>query len=211
MVTGENATDWDLLIVDIDSRDRAINFYQKNRRYLVGMAMTASPRGYHIWTKADKSLNVPSSVSEAYDIRCRKGLSTEPDSKKHVVTPSGTVTKVYEFVPGLEFKGSIESLPEFRPEWIIKPKKEPLKPYRAHDGLAKRVEWARRDIDQIWAEGSNGELEVFKVACILIQRYGLPEEMALHELRVWNCSHADPPAKESVLQYKISESLRLKR
>ena len=64
--------------------------------------------------------------------------------------------------------------------------------------------------DQVIAEVLNGDANAFRVACVLVQKFDLPPDVALEEMRIWNQSCAVPPWPEKRLEYKISEAERLK-
>lgn len=72
-----------------------------------------------------------------------------------------------------------------------------------------RLQRARLYVSTIHAhEGSRGDTQAYKAACALIRKFGLSEQEALDELRIWNAYNAHPPFEDSRLRYKISEALK---
>lgn len=101
-------------------------------------------------------------------------------------------------------------LPRFDAEWIgVRKCSVPQTLTRVEDvdGVRRR---ARNYIARIHSiSGKGGDLQLFRAACVLVQRFGLPEDIALEELRSWNMTNAEPPWTDSRLTHKINEALRL--
>jgi hypothetical protein len=93
-------------------------------------------------------------------------------------------------------------LPAKQKVGVIQPSGDPVK-------MANR---ARKYIAKILSiEGSGGDRQLFRAACALIQKFNLPEEIALDELRRWNTQgNAQPEWSDDRLVYKIQEAVRLK-
>ena len=93
-------------------------------------------------------------------------------------------------------------LPEKRKVVVVEPSGNPTK-------MAER---ARMYIAKIFSiEGRGGDRQLFRAACALIQKFNLPEGIALDELRRWNTQgNAQPEWGDDRLVYKIQEACRLK-
>ena len=85
---------------------------------------------------------------------------------------------------------------------VIQPSGDPLE-------MADR---ARKYIAKIFSiEGKGGDRQLFRAACVLIQKFNLPEDVALDELRRWNTQgNSQPEWPDDRLVYKIREAARLK-
>ena len=58
--------------------------------------------------------------------------------------------------------------------------------------------------------GQGGDTQLFRAACIAVQKFNLPADEAMEEMRIFNAYNCDPPWPESRLHYKVQEALRLK-
>ena len=85
---------------------------------------------------------------------------------------------------------------------VVQPSGDPLE-------MADR---ARKYIAKIFSiEGKGGDRQLFRAACALIQKFNLPGEIALEELRRWNGQgNAQPEWPDDRLVYKIREAARLR-
>lgn len=102
--------------------------------------------------------------------------------------------------------------PLFDPSWIARHqgRQESIvyEERRCEDRICQR---ARKYVARMHSiAGSGGDLNLFRVACVLIQKFGLPFDIALEELRRWNSTNAQPPWDDKRLRYKLNEALRLK-
>lgn len=70
---------------------------------------------------------------------------------------------------------------------------------------------ARKYVERMFSiAGQGGDLSLFRVACVLIQKFELSFDIALEELRRWNQTNAEPPWDDKRLRYKLNEALKLK-
>ena len=105
-----------------------------------------------------------------------------------------------------------ENLPRMPTDWLVDAERaaravqEPRPP-------PGESEWVRRVLfDEYWSiEHANGDLNLFRAACFLVQRAGLTDGQALALLREWNLTNAKPPWPDNRLVYKVSEARKLKR
>ena len=101
-------------------------------------------------------------------------------------------------------------LAEFDPSWIAdRPSMTPAVDVdQATELIVRR---ARLYVDRIFSvSGQGGDMQLFRAACSLVQKFQLPEHIALDLLRQWNRTNAEPPWADARLIYKIKEAVRLK-
>lgn len=102
--------------------------------------------------------------------------------------------------------------PRFDPSWIVRRNDKPISiafDDRCNDDQI-RIR-ARKYVERMFSvSGQGGDRNLFRVACVLIQKFGLPFDTALEELRRWNQTNAEPPWNDKRLQYKLNEAMRLK-
>jgi len=96
----------------------------------------------------------------------------------------------------------------YDPSWFPLQVREPM---AALDGPSDEARGrARLYVSRIRAEEGIRDVTAFRVACVLIQKFGLPPGVALEEMRVWNQACCTPGLSEDRLRYKCSEAERLK-
>lgn len=86
----------------------------------------------------------------------------------------------------------------------IIPIRRSVQDFRSHEAVMER---ARKYITRIpgAVSGNNGHNNTFHVACVLVLRFGLPEEAALECLREWNDT-CDPPWPDRDLVHKVKSA-----
>lgn len=102
------------------------------------------------------------------------------------------------------------ALTEYNPNWFREPEIYPIP--KLVDGTEDTnfVRYrARRYASKIEAVQGSRDATAFRVACVLVQKFGLDAGEALEELKIWNHYRVSPPLPESRLAYKIRESIKL--
>lgn len=189
-------------VADTDTREQAV-WWWENRTRTPWLVKT--PRGgIHFYYKGSPDL--PCGQYDDWDLRAGcKGYVAGPGSVR------GNVR--YELIGAITL-----DLPAFDPEWIPEQRREkstvPLECVVEHgEDIVRRILRARAFIKKIFSiEGEGGDKGLFRAASALTQKFELPAEVALEELRAWNAGgNARPAWPDSRLVYKIEESLRIKQ
>ena len=91
---------------------------------------------------------------------------------------------------------------EYDPSWL------PQKTYRVQEPVENGTrEQARAYIAKIRSvAGQGGDNAAFRAATALVQKFGLGQEEALEEMRIWNTYCAEPRWPESRLRYKLDQA-----
>ncbi len=101
----------------------------------------------------------------------------------------------------------------YDPQWFAGLSARPSGPPLALDGQAPDVIRfrARCYVARIPSiSGQSGEKQLFRAACALVRRFGLPPGEALDELRIWNGYCARPPWPDAKLRHTIRQALKYK-
>jgi hypothetical protein len=84
----------------------------------------------------------------------------------------------------------------------------PIVPTKAYAGV-RSVEQAQRYLKRVpgAVAGSNGHNATFRVACLLVGRFGLVADQALELLTDWNRT-CQPPWEEWELRHKVADAIK---
>jgi len=187
-----------IAVADTDTREKAV-WWWENRERTPWMVRT--PRGgVHFYYQGNPDL--PNGQYGDWDLRAGgKGYVCGPDSIRGGIR--------YELVGQITL-----DLPLFDPSWLPESSKETGKPLERvvepGEDIVVRIKRARgfmRKIVSVSGSGT-GDRELFRAASALIQKFDIPEVVALEELRRWNQTNAKPPWPDSRLRYKIEQAIK---
>jgi hypothetical protein len=140
-----------------------------------------------------------------------RGMDLDLKFTGHTCLPNTTIDGVpYRFEIGPQRP---RDLRPFDPAWI----REEVKSVVTRSFVAtdqRKIDSAQRALDRRYSiAGAGGDLELFKVCCLLCQFYDLDEDTSLSLVRDWNADgiHCVPPWDDARLVYKIREARRLKK
>lgn len=180
-------------VIDCESRQDA-EWFVKHRSDSPVIVQTT--RGYHLYFRYPGSGEIRNAAKVTdeggrarYDIRGEGG---------YVVAPPSTVGEwTYQFVFGRMFE-SVDSLPEFNPDWCPKQAS-----YRNHSGREYTDAFAY--ISKIQAvSGQAGHNDTWRAVSIL-RDAGVGETEALAAMSEWNRTNADPEWSMPELLHKVKD------
>lgn len=182
-------------VIDFDDKDKAREFFKMNKLELKTMVETR--KGVHFYYRLGP-LEVRNSQKKdgyPYDVRGEGGYVVYPDSQVDGWT--------YKFVRG---HGQVElvSLPLIRAE-LIPPAADRAKPIE--DEHLRRVYRARLWIQKVpgAVSGQGGHNATYRVACHLVQRFGLSVTEAMPLFLAWNDT-CKPPWSFHALSKKLNDA-----
>lgn len=103
----------------------------------------------------------------------------------------------------------LSKLPVFDPSWLAK-ERQFKSASKIEPGFADPVTRAAAYVAKVPGAiaGQGGHNVTFRVACLLVQRFGLPAEQAYPLMLVWNAS-CQPPWKPIEIRRKLEEAIRV--
>lgn len=174
-------------VIDCESREDAEWFWKNHG---ITNAVVKTRRGYHLYFR-HPGFPVKNAVrvDDRYDVRGDAGISVLP--------PSGFDGGKYEWV--MPFTGQ-EKLPLFKAEWRPETKVK----YQGAE-TSKLISNGLAYISKIRAVQGSGyaDKNTYRAACAL-KAAGMTHQEALHSLRMWNQTNAEPPWEDSVILHKIN-------
>ena len=212
-----------IVAVDADTRDNARDLYRVLPKT---SAMQKTPNGGHFLYRWPEGADIGPMVKTTI-----KGIQCDirGEASYIAIAPSIHPTgKQYEWI---NWPWNLKDVPEFDPEWVdtCKPPSDHLvnheeracKPLthrtgrlervvEAGDDIVVRIKRARgfmRSIVSVSGSGT-GDQQLFRAASALIQKFDIPEAVALEELRAWNQTNAKPPWPDERLRYKIEQAVK---
>jgi hypothetical protein len=183
------------VVIDFDDKAKAREFFRANKREL--MTMVETRKGVHFYFRLGdfEVRNSQKKEGYDYDVRGEGGYVVYPDS-----TIDGWT---YRFVRDHE-QVEIIRLPLIRTE-LIPPPAEKAKPIV--DEHLRRVYRARQWIRKVPGaiSGQGGNKATFRVACHLVQRFGLSAAEAMPLFLEWNDT-CQPPWSFRDLSRKLNDA-----
>ena len=182
----------DLTVVDCDSRDEAVWWWQNRPRTPL---MVRTGKGIHFYYRYSEIGNKAGVLGRKIDIRGDGGYVAAPPS----IHPD--TGQPYEWIDIDPEEFHLNEVPAFDDQWIkdgrwIKPANEAQPVIRN----------ARAYISRIFAiSGKKGHNATFRAACKL-RDAGLNPEEALAELVLWNQTNAKPPWSVQELLHKVRDA-----
>lgn len=214
-----------LIDLDIDN-DGELDNLIKRCPWLTGTLQTKGQRGRHFFVRLSGDCEFPNGKS-VYPLtegskkigELRLGGSGGAQSVIYGVHPDGMRYQILVNRPPLVI--SLADLDELAPGVIFKDDIVPTRPAATHTAVAKteasqkpgNVDVVKRARAYLAAmppsvEKQNGDDQLFKAACVLVNGYNLSPEEALPILEEYN-SRAEPRWPEQRLRYKLSEALKV--
>jgi hypothetical protein len=188
------------VVLDLDSEE-AKEFALKSGVDPPEMRVLTGGGGEHWYFRTPEGIVIGNRVKVhgLFDVRGQGGFVVYPPSIHPETKESYRLLTRY--VP-------VEELPPFPVQILVEPRQKPqtvLVP-----DVDARVARARRYIAKIVSvEFQGGDLQAFRCACALIQKFRLSYEQALPLMIEWNQTNALPPWPLARLEYKLSEAQRL--
>ncbi len=165
----------------------------------------ATPRGgVHLGYRKRKGVQVLNQVrikGMEIDIRTDGGLELIPFSR----TEHGEYRWLGD---GLR---PAEELPVARIRWTRERRRKPAAGIVLDDNPAVLVRRARGYLAHVEGaiSGQGGHARTFRVACVLVHKFGLTIEQAFPLLQLWNQT-CEPPWSEKELLHKLQDAIRLR-
>jgi len=133
------------------------------------------------------------------------GLDLKTGSGAYLVMPPSL-----HYSDGLYEILSAKDLGIFDARWL--PQGNPQKALSpVEDSQEQRRFRCRRYLAKLRSQaGQGGDTQLFRAACIAVQKFDLSTDEAMEEMRIFNAYNCDPPWPEARLHYKVQEALRLK-
>jgi hypothetical protein len=188
-----------LVIVDCDSPDA--KQYAQSVCKPTGYVVETGGGGLHLYYTSPPGVTIPNRQrigGHDLDLRGPGGYAVAPDSVHY----TGGSYRVVE-------NGEREV---FDQTWF--PTQATYSTRMLVDGLQydDQIRYrARRYASKIRAEKGNRDNTAFKVACVFVQKFGLPRDVAIEEIQAWSAYCCSPPLPTSRLIYKVGEAERLKQ
>ncbi len=136
------------------------------------------------------------------DIRTDGGLEMIPHSR--------TADGVYEWLGG--GLRPVAELPLAKVGWTRERMRRTVSPFTVESAPDVMLLRARAYLAHVEGaiSGQGGHNRTFRVACVLIQKFGLSIEQAMPLFRVWN-EQCQPPWSDKELLHKLEDAVRLKK
>jgi hypothetical protein len=166
--------------------------------------ISKTPRGLHLWYRKRRGTHVGNRVDvrgREFDLRAEGGYA--------IVGPSKTNNGPYEWLgSGLPAKSE---LPLFKVSWTRERVRLTMHPIVSVDNPDVMVHRARSYIAHIEGaiSGQRGHDRTFRVACVLVRKFGLSIEQAWPLFLEWNLQ-CEPPWSERELLHKLQDADRLR-
>ena len=191
----------DLVVVDCDDWEAVT--WARNHLPQTGVMVRTGGGGVHFYYRLNGQVigNRVGIAGMKLDLRGNHGFVIVAPSLHH----SG---QHYQWI-----KQDWDNIPVFDPAWIPTSTRTQAVIETAGQSLDFVRERARRYIATIHSVSGSGtgDKNLFRAACVLIQRFELPREVAFCELDAWNHTNAEPPWPTKRLLYKLDQAEKLKQ
>lgn len=183
------------VVIDFDDKQLARGFYKARQSELQTMVETRKGVHFYFRTGGLEVRNSQKKEGYPYDIRGEGGYVVYPDS-----VVDGWRYKFVRWHEAVE----VECLPLIPPELIPKPTERPLV---IEDEPLRRIYRARLWIQKVPGaiSGQGGHDATYRVACHLVQRFGLSLSEAMPLLLQWNDT-CTPPWTFRDLSKKLNDA-----
>jgi hypothetical protein len=191
----------DIVVADVDDPSLVDLVMEKCGETNV---ISKTPHGLHLWYRKRQGTHVGNRVDvrgRDFDLRAEGGYA--------IVDPSRAGNGSYEWLgSGLPAKSE---LPLFKVSWTRERVRRSLHPIEFTDHPDVMVRRARSYIAHIEGaiSGQRGHDRTFRVACVLIQKFGLTTEQAWPLFLEWN-QQCEPPWSERELLHKLQDAHRVR-